>query len=84
MRPIHRAQLSLAIAEIRMRRRALGTAKTELTEFEKLKHQKEHGNDLLRLRRDDRRIPTTKWHRAMNAIFSTGKIAGGFALLLRW
>jgi hypothetical protein len=47
--------------------------------------QKEHSNVLLRLRGDDRKIPTTKWHRAMNVILATGMIACGFGLLLlRW
>jgi hypothetical protein len=36
--------------------------------------QKEHSNVLLRLRGDDRRIPTTKWHRAMNVILAIGRI----------
>jgi hypothetical protein len=44
-------------------------------------YQKEHGNLLLRLRGDDRRIPTTKWHRAMNLLFATGMIMCGVALL---
>jgi len=46
-------------------------------------YQKEHGNLLLRLRGDDRRIPTTKWHRAMNLILATGMMMCGFALLFR-
>jgi hypothetical protein len=45
--------------------------------------QKEHGNLLLRLRGDDRRIPTTRWHRAMNLVLATGMIMCGFALLFR-
>lgn len=44
-------------------------------------YQKEHGNLLLRLRGDDRRIPTTKRHRAMNLVFATGMIVCGAALL---
>jgi hypothetical protein len=45
--------------------------------------QKEHSNALLRLRGDDREIPTTKWHRAMNIVLAIGMIVCGFALLLR-
>lgn len=44
-------------------------------------YQKEHGNLLHRLRGDDRRIPTTKRHRAMNLVFATGMIMCGAALL---
>jgi hypothetical protein len=47
-------------------------------------YQKEHGNLLLRLRGDDRRIPTTKWHRAVNLLLATGMIMCGFAFLFRW
>jgi hypothetical protein len=47
-------------------------------------YQKEHANLLLRLRGDDRTIPTTKWHRAMNLVLATGMIMCGFALLFRW
>lgn len=46
-------------------------------------YQKEHGNLLLRIRGDDRRIPTTKWHRALNLVLATGMIMCGFALLFR-
>jgi hypothetical protein len=46
-------------------------------------YQKEHSNLLLRLRGDDRRIPTTKWHRAMNVVLAAGMIMCGFALLFR-
>ena len=46
-------------------------------------YQKEHGNLLLRLRGDERRIRTTTWHRAMNLILATGMMIGGFALLFR-
>jgi hypothetical protein len=46
-------------------------------------YQKEHGNLVLRLRGDDRRIPTTKWHRAVNLVLATGMIMSGFALLFR-
>jgi hypothetical protein len=47
-------------------------------------YQKDHSNVLLRLRGDDRRIPTTKSHRTMNLVFATGMIMCGFALLFRW
>ena len=46
-------------------------------------YQNDHSNVLLRLRGDDRRIPTTKRHRAMNIILAMGMIACGFALLFR-
>lgn len=47
-------------------------------------YQKEHGNFLLRLRADNRRIPTTKGHRAMNLVLATGMMMCGVALLFRW
>ena len=46
-------------------------------------YEKEHANILLRLRGDDRKIPTTKRHRAMNIVLATGMIMCGFALLFR-
>jgi hypothetical protein len=52
--------------------------------FYRALYQKQHGNVLLRLWGDDRRIPTTKWHRAVNVILATGMIVCGFALLMRW
>ena len=47
-------------------------------------YQKDHSNVFLRLRGDDRRIPTTKSHRIMNVVLATGMIMCGFALLFRW
>jgi hypothetical protein len=47
-------------------------------------YQKDHSNILLRLRGDDRRIPTTKSHRTMNLVLASGMIMCGFALLFRW
>ena len=52
--------------------------------FVRALYQKEHSNLLLRLRGDDRKIPTTKRHRAMNLVLATGMIMCGFALLFRW
>ena len=45
-------------------------------------YQTDHSNVLLRLRGDNRRIPTTKWHRAMIVALATGMIVCGFVLLL--
>ena len=50
-------------------------------------YQKDHSNVLLRLQGDNRRIPTTRSHRAMNVVLATGMVACGLALLLlffRW
>jgi hypothetical protein len=44
-------------------------------------YQKEHSNFLLRLRGDDRTIPTTRSHRTMNLVLATGMIMCGFVLL---
>jgi len=46
-------------------------------------YQKEHGNLFLRIRGDDRKIATAKWHRAMMLVLATGMIMCGFALLFR-
>jgi prolipoprotein diacylglyceryltransferase len=46
-------------------------------------YQKDHSNVLLRLRGDDRRIPTTEGHRALNLVLAAGMIICGFALLFR-
>ncbi len=46
-------------------------------------YQQDHSNVLLRLRGDDRRIPTTKAHRVLNLGLATGMIICGFALLFR-
>lgn len=46
-------------------------------------YQKEHSNLFLRLRGDHRKIPTTRWHRAMNLVLATGMIMCGFVLLFR-
>ena len=46
-------------------------------------YQKDHSNVLLRLRGDERRIPTTKRHRTLNLVLATGMIICGFALLFR-
>lgn len=47
-------------------------------------YQKDHSNVLLRLRGNDRRIPTTRSHRTMNLVLAAGMIMCGFALLFRW
>lgn len=44
-------------------------------------YQNDHSNVLLRLRGDDRRIPTTKRHRALNLVLATGMIICGLVLL---
>jgi hypothetical protein len=46
-------------------------------------YQKDHSNVLLRLRGDDRRIPTTNGHRVLNLVLAVGMIICGFAVLFR-
>ena len=49
--------------------------------FYRAGYQKEHSSLLLRLRGDDRKIPTTRLHRATMMILAAGLIACGLALL---
>jgi len=49
--------------------------------FYRAAYQREHSNLLLRVRGDDRKIPTTRLHRTTMVILAAGLMACGIALL---